>query len=106
MSLDRAAELNRLDDIWPEVAKHLDGFAFTDGELERKFRKGEAEHGRDWLRMTKEDLELAIQEELMDMVIYRAMILTRWPDQTKPFFQYRDLGDETDGDEDVSGVPV
>ena len=56
--------------------------------------------------MTKEDLELAIQEELMDMVIYRAMILTRWPDQTKPFFQYRDLGDETDGDEDVSGVPV
>ena len=46
MSLDRAQELARLDDVWPEVAKHLDGFAFTDGELERKFRKGEAEHGR------------------------------------------------------------
>lgn len=103
MSLDRAQELARLDDVWPEVAKHLDGFAFTDGELEAKFRRGEAEHGRDWLRMTKEDLEVAIQEELMDMVIYRAMILARWPDQSTSWNQHRPADD---GDEDVSGVPV
>ena len=103
MSLDRAQELARLDDVWPEVAKHLDGFAFTDGELEAKFRRGEAEHGRDWLRMTKEDLEVAIQEELMDMVIYRAMILARWPDQSTSWNQHRPADD---GDGDVSGVPV
>lgn len=104
MSYDRARELADTPDLWIEVRQHLDGFMFTDGELEEKFRRGEAEHGRDWLRMTKEDLEHAITEELMDMVLYRAMILTRWPDQTKPFFQHRDLGDE--GDADVSGVPV
>lgn len=103
MSLDRAQELARLDDVWPEVAKHLDGFAFTDGELEAKFRRGEAEHGRDWLRMTREDLEVAIQEELMDMVIYRAMILTRWPDQSTSWNQHKPADD---GDGDVSGVPV
>jgi len=90
---DRAEELATTTDLWSEVREHIIFGYFTEAELEAKFRKGEAEHGRDWLRMTRERLEAEINAELMDLTIYQAMIDTRWP-----------LSD--DGDEDVCGVPA
>lgn len=94
--IDRADELRATSDLWPEISKYLDGFMFPDGVLEAKFRKGEAEHGRDWLDMTRSDLEHAIEEELMDMIIYRAMVCARWPDEpgAPAFLTNRDPGDE------------
>lgn len=94
--IDRAPHLKSLDDVWPEVRKHLDGFMFDEADLEAKFRKGEREHGRDWLHMTREQLEVEIQNELKDMLIYRAMICARFDDEgTAPaFFTNRDPGDE------------
>ena len=90
---DRAEELATTTDLWVEVRKHIIFGYFTEAELEAKFRKGEAEHGRDWLRMTRERLEAEINDELMDLTIYQAMIDARWP-----------LTD--DGDEDICGVPA
>lgn len=93
---DRAAVLRNEPDLWTEVRQHLDGFMFDEADLEQKFRKGEAEHGRDWLDMTRADLEYAITEELMDMLIYRAMIITRFGDEPSApaFLSNRDPGDE------------
>ena len=90
---DRAEELATTTDLWLEVREHIIFGYFTEAELEAKFRKGEAEHGRDWLRMTRERLEAEINAELMDLTIYQAMIDTRWPSPD-------------DGDEDVCGVPA
>lgn len=96
---DRADELRTLADIWPEISKHLDlaaadaitatryfeidlahpmerGWIVT--QLEEKFRKGEAEHGRDWLNMSEADLRNEIENEIKDLVIYHAMRLARW----------------------------
>ena len=95
---DRADELRALDDLWPEIEKHIDNAAKdaiynvrrfeldldeylrpnTRASLEEKFRKGEAEHGRDWLNMTGSELREEIDNELRDLVIYHAMILARW----------------------------
>jgi hypothetical protein len=90
---DRAEELVTTTDLWLEVRENIIFGYFTEAELEAKFRKGEAEHGRDWLRMTRERLEAEINAELMDLTIYQAMIDTRWPSPD-------------DGDEDVCGVPA
>ena len=90
---DRAEELATTTDLWLEVRERIIFGYFSEAELEAKFRKGEAEHGRDWLKMTRERLEAEINAELMDLTIYQAMIDTRWPS-----------GD--DGDEDVCGVPA
>lgn len=90
---DRAEELSTTTDLWLKVREHIIFGYFSEAELEAKFRKGEAEHGRDWLKMTRERLEAEINAELMDLTIYQAMIDTRWP---KP----------DDGDEDVCGVPA
>ena len=80
-------------DLWSEVREHITFGYFTEQELEAKFRKGEAEHGRDWLKMTRQQLEAEINAELMDLTIYQAMIDARWPSPD-------------DGDEDVCGVPA
>lgn len=88
---DRANELRELPDVWPEVEQHL-GAAIHDAMaaaetawlwmgtdmLEKKFRKGEAEHGRDWLKMRAEDLQREIEAELLDLVLYHAMRRARW----------------------------
>jgi hypothetical protein len=89
-SHDRADKLATLDDLWSEVREHITFGYFTEAELEAKFRKGEAEHGRDWLRMTRERLQAEINAELMDLTIYQAMIDARWPDQ----------------DDEICGVPA
>lgn len=96
---DRAEELRSCPDIWAEVAPHLDDAAeiaasyskyyaldlARNGEqmradMERKFRAGEQEHGRNWLNMSKHDLEHEIANEIRDLVIYHAMILARFHD--------------------------
>ena len=94
---DRAEELRSCPDIWVEVSPHLDEAAeiaasysryyaldlAQEGErlkadMEQKFRAGEQEHGRNWLNMSKEDLEHEIANEIRDLVIYHAMILARF----------------------------
>lgn len=90
---DRAEQLATTTDLWNEVRQYIVFGYFTEAELEAKFRKGEAEHGRDWLRMSKDQLQGEINAELMDITIYQAMIDTRWPSSD-------------DGDEDVCGVPA
>lgn len=104
--IDRANELAELDDLWPVIQKHAINGYFTNEELEAKFRAGEKEHARGWLKMTLEQMEAEIQAELKDMVIYRAMIDARWPtsDGIVPFASNEDPGDE--GDEDACGVPA
>ena len=117
---DRAAELAAAPDLWPEIrlrlweaaddaadaARHF-AYDFDDYQhhtmrnaLEAKFRAGEAEHGRDWLTMTREQLQEEIRNELRDLVLYHAMILTRWvddaPSAASPFLTNRDPGDEQD----------
>ena len=95
---DRADELRTLDDLWPEIEKHIENAAKdaiynvrrfeldldeylrpnTRALLEEKFRKGEAEHGRDWLNMSEAGLRNEIESEIKDLVIYHAMRLARW----------------------------
>ena len=83
-------ELRDKRDIWPIIAERIPDviehahYALDDvlnkpgllEHLERKFRKGEAEHDRDWL--TREDpntLLLDAAEEVMDFVVYQAMFI-------------------------------
>lgn len=105
---DRADELARMDDLWPEIRHQITAAmgdaglavdrAWNDvhvGDLEDKFRAGEAEHGRDWLRMSRADLEREIRAEIHDLVLYHAMVRARWMRQIAPsFIAHRDLGDE------------
>ena len=117
---DRANELRMLDDLWPEISQCLyvaaeqakDAARFYEYDLsdytgpsmrralEEKFRKGEAEHGRDWLNMSRDQLLEEINAELQDLVLYHAMILARWvdkqPNTTRPFITNRGPGDEVD----------
>lgn len=107
-----------MPDMWPEIRLHLwsamdeateavrhyaldfDDYmhASMRDALEAKFRAGEAEHGRDWLRMTREQLRHEIGNELRDLVLYHAMLLARWdeyaPVTAPPFLTNRDPGDE------------
>lgn len=98
MSLDRADELRALDDLWPEVAREIPAAAARvtevverfvadlDGParekivagLETKFRRGEAEHGRDWLSMDRIDLLLEVFAEVYDLTLYLAMERARF----------------------------
>lgn len=98
---DRANELAALPDLWPIIQRYAINGYFTDEELEAKFRAGEKEHARGWLKMTRNQLEDEIQAELMDMVIYRAMIEARWA-RTNGIVPFAN----DDGDEDACGVPA
>jgi hypothetical protein len=77
-------------DIWPVIAERLPdalehvhhaldevlGRPQLMDELERKFRKGEAEHDRDWLN--REDANTLIMdaaEEILDFILYQAMFI-------------------------------
>lgn len=81
-------ELRDKRDVWPIVAERIpEAIAYANTELEhllknpdlmidleRKFRKGEAEHGRDWL--SREDANTLIHdaaEEIHDFILYQAM---------------------------------
>jgi hypothetical protein len=102
---DRADELRGSRDLWPEIEQHL-GAALHDAMdvtetawlwmgtdvLEAKFRKGEAEHGRDWLGMSRADLKREIEAEVLDLVLYHAMQRARWAETS--FISDRDTGDE------------
>lgn len=102
---DRADELRGMPDLWPEVEREL-GAALNDAMLaadsvwlwmgsdvlEEKFRKGEAQHGRNWLDMSEGDLHSEIEAELLDLVLYHAMRRARWV--APKFISDRDMGDE------------
>lgn len=98
---DRAEELAELSDLWPEIEGQL-GMAMADvarscmtfldrcvgefaagdgallGALQAKYRRGEDEHQRDWLQMDQETLEGEVTNELLDLLLYAAMIRARW----------------------------
>lgn len=104
---DRAEELRAKADLWPEIEQHLqaaqeDAERFmlrlpiiTDHErsfFEWKYRMGEAEHKRDWLDMTRDRLLESIKEEVLDLVLYHAMLRARWVDAS--YTTDEDPGDE------------
>ena len=117
---DRADQLRGLPDLWREIqpwlvlagehaADELRWFALDlddycgpgiEAEMRRKFAAGEREHGRDWLDMTRQQLLKEIRAEVIDLVLYRAMILARWQDTPEgevalpPFTTNSDPGDE------------
>ena len=84
-------DLRAKRDIWPTVRKaipqaiHLAHSALDDvlehpdlmEHLERKFRKGEAEHDRAWLKNNgdPEWLILEAAEEIADFILYQAMFV-------------------------------
>jgi hypothetical protein len=110
--IDNACQLRQAPDLWPFIEEHIPR-AISDAkktiggaewslrttDLEAKFRRGEAEHGRDWLDMSADQLEDEIRAELLDLVLYHAMVRARW---TQPRF----LSNRDPGDEDEIGVPV
>lgn len=88
MSLD---ELRAKRDVWPTIreaipqAIHMAHAALDDviehpdliDHLERKFRKGEAEHNRAWLKTDGDPLWLISEaaEEILDFLLYQAMFV-------------------------------
>jgi hypothetical protein len=84
-------ELRAKRDVWPTVrdavpqAIHLAHSALDDviehpdliDHLERKFRKGEAEHQRAWLTNDGDPSWLILEaaEEILDFVLYQAMFV-------------------------------
>ena len=85
------AELRERRDVWPIVAARIpeaisiahhaldDILEHPDlmQHLERKFRKGEAEHDRAWLKNTSDPTWLILEaaEEVADFLLYQAMFL-------------------------------
>lgn len=102
----RAALLRAQPDLWTVIEPLIDQARLEAVELvvtvqpslheiEAKYRKGEAEHGRDWPSMTEDDFATAIAEEIVDLIAYCAMREALYP--TRPaFLSNRDLGDEQD----------
>lgn len=98
MPTDKADELREVKDLWPliepligeltwtaahmatDFAYALDGYhgGSMRSEMEAKFRKGEAEHGRGWLTMSEGDLQQEVQQELQDLVLYLCMMSLRF----------------------------
>ena len=111
---DRADDLRFTVDLWTEIEPHITAAAadaiqqvkwfamdlddYTGpsmrANLHDKFKRGELEHGRDWLDMSIEEFRQEIRDEVRDLVIYLAMRRARWVNTTDP------------GDEDVCGVAV
>jgi len=77
---DRADTLRSMPDLWPVIRENLGTHRFDEKDLEAKFRKGEAEHGRDWLNMTRAQIEREILAEWHDLCLYTAMIHARFKD--------------------------
>ena len=92
---DRASELRETPDLWPEIKAEIEN-AVQDAmmsmrsmagavhhldtleDLEKKYRKGDAEYNREWLGMSLADLELEVYQELQDLVIYHCLIRVRF----------------------------
>lgn len=84
-------ELQQRRDVWPIIREALpDALAMIhhsvdavieDADLvrhlERKFRKGEAEHGGAWLRDVDDPSWLVTEaaEEILDFILYQAMFV-------------------------------
>ena len=82
-------------DLWPFVraevgAAHREALALLAdpppglwAALEARFRRGQAEYGHtnEWLRWTAERFDLEQTEELLDLILYRAMRRFVFPDQ-------------------------
>ena len=95
--IDRSDYLRDVPDIWP-LLRVVMGEALLKDSLEsvagtwtrlhaddkfaevlaEKYRKGEREYNRGWLSMTKEELFKEVDEELADLLIYKAMIALRF----------------------------
>lgn len=87
----RLDELRAKRDVWPTIhaaipqAIHMAHAALDDviehpelmDHLERKFRKGEAEHNRAWLKNDGDPLWLISEaaEEILDFLLYQAMFV-------------------------------
>lgn len=87
----RLDELRKRRDVWPVVAARIDEacaaapFALAqvldhpdlEQHLERKFRKGEAEHNRAWLKNDGDPQWLILEavEEILDFILYQAMFI-------------------------------
>ena len=85
------AELRERRDVWPIVAERIPeaismAHAVLDDilehpdllqHLERKFRKGEAEHDRAWLKSDGDPTWLILEaaEEIADFLLYQAMFV-------------------------------
>jgi hypothetical protein len=84
-------ELQARRDVWPVVAARIEEAAATapfalsqilnhpdlEQHLERKFRKGEAEHNRAWLKHAS-DTDWLVREaadEILDFILYQAMVM-------------------------------
>jgi hypothetical protein len=95
MSLD---ELRQRRDVWPIVAEripdailhihhHLDDVLDHPdlmNHLERKFRKGEAEHNGAWLRDADPSWLIAeAAEEILDFILYQAMFVVHYHARTE-----------------------
>jgi hypothetical protein len=95
--IDRGEELKEIPDIWPLLCAMMNEHLLKDclenvagtwtrlhadkkfaEFLAEKYRKGEREYNRGWLSMTKEELFKEIDEELADLLIYKAMITLRF----------------------------
>lgn len=77
-------ELAALEDAWPLIRVHLANahddaidqvsqLSWHSLELEAKYRRGNVEHGNQWVGMTDKELRNEMREELEDLVIYAAM---------------------------------
>lgn len=94
---DQASELRPMDDIWPVIREELAN-ASLDAQmsvrsmvgavqglrsdvlkdLEAKYRKGDEEYNREWLNMSLADLEREVYQELLDLVVYHALVRARF----------------------------
>jgi hypothetical protein len=95
MNLD---ELRQRRDVWPIVAsripdailhihQHLDDVLDHPdlmSHLERKFRKGEAEHNGAWLRDSDPSWLIGeAAEEILDFILYQAMYVVHYHARTE-----------------------
>ena len=97
--IDRGEDLRQVPDIWPllcammnedllkeclEDLAHAWQRLHLDDDfcelLASKYRKGERDYDRAWLSMDKEDLIKEVDEEIADLLIYKAMINLRFSD--------------------------
>ena len=69
-----------LEDVasfWAKVLSDADDGAYR-ARVVQKYLRGEREYDRQWLSMSREDLLNEINEEVMDLLIYRSMIALRF----------------------------
>jgi len=75
---DAADDLRAVSDLWPIIAQYLPETNFALDRLEAKFRKGDAEHNRGGLDMSRAQLEAEVEAEHIDLALYAAMLSARF----------------------------